>query len=58
MGGVLAVGVSGWFELESGVLDADVEVFGHAVLEVGQHLGGVTVGEARLVQDDVSRQHG
>ena len=54
----LAVGVSGWFELESAVLDADVEVFGHAVLEVGQHLGGVTVGEARLVQDDVSRQHG
>ena len=58
MGGVLALCVTGRLELEGGVLDADGEVGGHAVLELGQHLGGVAVGEALLVQDDVGGQHG
>ena len=44
MRGVLGIVVGGGFELEGGVLDGDVEVVGHARLQVSQHLGGVAVG--------------
>ena len=36
--------------MEGGVLDAHVEVVGHTRLEIGQHLGGVAVGEAGLLE--------
>ena len=58
VGGVFAFGVVEGLKLESGVLDADVEVRGDALLEVAEHAGGVAVVEAAVVEDDVGGEHG
>ena len=45
--------MGGGFDLEGGVFDADVEVFGDAGLEVPKLLGDVPLREAGFVDDDM-----
>lgn len=40
-------------DLEGGMLNGYVKVLGHTLLEVGEHLGNVTVTEALLVNDNM-----
>lgn len=40
-------------DLEGGMLNGYVKVLGYTLLEVGEHLGGVTVTEALLVNDNM-----
>ena len=47
-----------WLDLERGVFDADVEVFGDAGLEVSQFLGDVALCEAGFVDDDMGGEDG
>src|SRR5450759_5058444 len=53
--GGFAGGVAAGLELDGGVLD--VEVSGQALLELVEQAGQVPVLKARVVHDDVSRQH-
>lgn len=56
VGGVFVVAVAGGFELDGGVFD--VEVSDQAVLDGVEHLRGVPVAEAVVVDDDVGGEHG
>ena len=56
--GVLVLGVAGGFELEGGVFDADVEVFGDALLEVVEQVVERAVVEAVGLDDDVGGEDG
>ena len=58
MRGGLAGAVGGGFELEGGVLDAEVEVGGDTGLQLVEDLSGVAVSEALVVDDDVRGEHG
>lgn len=43
-------------DLEGCVMDGDLEVSCDAVFDLLEHLGGMTVGEAFVVDDDVGGQ--
>ena len=51
------LGVAARLELEGRVLDSHREVPRDAVLELVENLGGVAVLKARVVDDDVGREH-
>ena len=51
--GAVQGAVRRWLDLERGVFDADVEVFGDAGLEVPKLLGDVPLREAGFVDDDM-----
>lgn len=55
---LLLVAVGGGLELEGGMFDGDVEVLGHAFLQLGEDVMGLPVGEAFVLQGHVAGDDG